>query len=117
MRPLRRSLSRTEEPPRSLAEVAKSLTYDPTYLSLQLPGLCKRISRRYENYVKASRLERLEALRTEVRSATGSVHALGLYPSYRRVAALLSKPRQMRDKEAIIAWHEKLIELGWRLTL
>ena len=114
---LEAELSKTDELPRSLAEVAKSLGYDSSYLSLQRPELCKLISRRYINYRKASRLERLEALRIEVRSATLSVHALGIYPSYRRVAGLLNKPRQMREKEAIIAWHEKLIELGWRFTL
>jgi transcriptional regulator with XRE-family HTH domain len=114
---LEAELSKTEEPPRSLTEVARSLGYDPSYVSIQLPELCKRISRRYTKYRIAARIERIEELRTEVRTATASVHALGLYPSYRRVAAKLNRPRQMREKEAITAWHEMLIELGWRLIL
>lgn len=68
---------------------------------------------RYKAHVRDGRVKRIQSLQAEVRRATTAHHSKGAYPSYRRVMAMLDKPRQMHEPQAVIAWHQTLQELGW----
>jgi hypothetical protein len=91
---------------------AKRLGYDSSFLSRHFPLLCSHISRRYETHIEAKRQERVSRIRTEVKEATYTVHAMGEYPGYRKVKSRLDKPRQLHEPEALSAWHTALGELG-----
>jgi hypothetical protein len=99
--------------PRPLRAVALQAGYDPSHLHHHFPGLCRAIAARYKAYVRDGRVKRIQRLQAAVRQATTAQHSQGVYPSYRRVMALLDKPSQMHEPQAVIAWHQTLQELGW----
>lgn len=107
--PLDRSTSHTARP---LSEVAKYLGYDQSFWYKHFSELCRAISDRYRVYRKKQREERKLKILKEVRQATYSVYARGLYPSQERVRFLLAKPGSIREPGALAVWHETLAELG-----
>jgi hypothetical protein len=98
-----------------MSVVSRHLDYDASYLHRQFPDLCGAISARYKAHVQARKAERLKEVQTEVQTEVQqivhAIHNTGLYPSYRRVQALLSTPRQMHEQEALHAWHDALQRL------
>lgn len=100
--------------PRSMAQVARSLDYDHSYLSKRYPLLCRAISRRYLEWVRAEREKMAKALRKEIYAAVMTIWANGEYPTYKRVQGKLSAGRRMRDRASIEAWHEALAQVGLR---
>jgi hypothetical protein len=104
---------RAEGEPLPLRAVARQIGYDPSHLHKHFPGLCKAVAARYKAHVREGRVKRIQKLHADVRQATIARHHQGVYPSYRRVKALLDKPRQMHEPEAVTAWHQTLLALGW----
>lgn len=106
-------LASDEEPPPSVAEVAKRFGYDNAYLAQRLPIQCRAISARFQAYQKANRARKLQQLCAEVRQATLSIGAQGVYPSTTKVAASLDRRWYLCSPEAKTAWRQALQELGW----
>ena len=70
------------------------------------------ISERRQAYGTAQREQRLQRIHGEIRKATFDVDAQGLYPSQKRVCALLDQPGSIREPGAGEVWHDTLRELG-----
>ena len=104
---------RSEGPPPSLNQVEKSLKVRPRFLAKNFPELCQTISTKYLNELKRKRIERTQRLCEEVRQATLQVHAQGVYPSHRKVRALLKSSVAMKEPRAHATWRATLRELGW----
>lgn len=112
-RTLEAVIKNNEYPPPSMEEVARRLKPDRRTLERNCPDLCRIISTRYSDYLKASRKEREEQLCQEVRQAALKVHAEGMNPHSRTVGKLLTKPGALRNKEAIAALREVRRSLGY----
>ncbi|UKO97567.1 hypothetical protein [Nostoc sp. UHCC 0870] len=69
------------EQPLPMTAVAKSLGYPKRVLYRHLPELCRAISAKYVNYMKESRIKRIEHCCEEVKQAVRQVHTEGIYPS------------------------------------
>src|SRR5262249_19091593 len=89
---LEATLQRRDEPPVSMADLARSQGYDQTILRKYFPDLCKAISKRYLDYLREKRLKRIQRVCDELRQVMLSLHAQGYYPGQRQLEKLLSKP-------------------------
>lgn len=91
---IRRSLEETlnEWPPPPMYQVARRLDCDNRSLYNHFPDLCHHISSRCFEYRKESKKAEIEECRKAVREAALKLHHSGLYPSKKRVKALLDKP-------------------------
>lgn len=112
-RALESILARAEQPAPSLATVARRLGQARASLRRHLPDLCRAISQRYLLDQKARGDQTRQRLGDEIRQVTVRIHDQGLYPSARRVAALLAEPGSIRSRAGLAAWHALLRELGW----
>jgi len=113
---LEAALQRRDEPPLSMADLARSLGYDQTILRKYFPDLCKAISKRYLDYLREKRLERIQRVCDELRQVMLSLHAQGCYPGQRQLEKLLSKPTCLMEPEVNRAWRQIIEELGVRPT-
>ena len=110
---LRAVLVAADDAPPTMRAVARELGYDPSHLYKHLPGLCRAIAGTHKAWVRGRKAERLSTLQAEVRAAALECHAAGVYPSSKRVARSLSRPRQIREPGATAAWREAVYTLGW----
>jgi TniQ len=102
-----------EAPPPSVAEIARRLDYDFATLWRRFPEECRAISKRYQAYQVARKLERIKRRRDEVIRAIQTIHASGQYPSDNSVKKLLKQPGIFRDPEVVKLWRETVRALGW----
>ncbi len=105
-------LRNTDEPPLSMADIVRDLGYDQANFRKYFPELSRTISKRYMDYLKEKRRERIQTLCDEVRQATLSLHAQGCYPGNRQVAKLLRKPTSFMEPEVQLTWRQTVKELG-----
>jgi transcriptional regulator with XRE-family HTH domain len=105
-------IAANEQPPPSLAEVAKRLGRPATSVQHRLPELCRVISERRLQYVQARRRQRTQQLCAEIRQAVFYVHAAGFYPSERRITPLISRPAFLKTTDARAALRQARQELG-----
>lgn len=110
-RQLKKALE-VQSPPPSMEELAKQLGYFISTLYKKFPKLCRAISVRYAEHQNILCLERRKLLKDQVRKAVLTLHAQGEYPSFRRVSALLDKPRSIKNRVALAAFREVREELG-----
>lgn len=113
---LEATLQSKDEPPMSMAKLARSLRSDQTILRKYFPDLCKAISKRYLDYLREKRLERIQRVCDELRQVMLSLHAQGYYPGQRQLEKLLSKPTCLMEPEVNRAWRQIIEELGVRPT-
>ena len=104
---------RLEDPGLSLKQVAKNVHKQKKFLIKNFPELCQAISTKYLNAMKKQRIEREQKLCEEVRQATLLVHAQGMYPSHRKIRALLKSEASLKSPLAYASWRATLQELGW----
>lgn len=109
---LEKTLNNNEYPPPSLRQIAAAIGRSHSLLVHQHPDLCQLIANRYATYRKQRKEERVRDLQSRVRKVTLAVHEQGLFPSVRRVAALLGKAGYIRDPVARQTLDEVRRELG-----
>jgi hypothetical protein len=84
------------DPPQSIKAIAKDLNRNYTSLHQYFPELCKRITQRYEMYLRARQEQKKETLRQEIRRIVKALYQAGVYPSVKQVEASLSQQRTIR---------------------
>lgn len=109
---LEAALQSRDEPPLSMSDIVRDLGYDQANFRKYFPELCRAISKRYMDYLKEKRRERIQTLCDEVRQATLSLHAQGCYPGNRQVAKLLRKPTSFMEPEVQLTWRQTVKELA-----
>jgi hypothetical protein len=87
----------TDHPPLTMKEVAKRLNFNKRFLYKHFPALCKAISARRAKHQAVYNTKRQRQYQKDIRDASGRLRATGIYPSRRRVAALIIKSSGLRD--------------------
>jgi DNA-binding phage protein len=98
--------------PLALSQVARRLGYEARQLAYHFPQECKLVTQRARAYRQQRKEHYLVQIGEQVRQAVCSVHAQGIYPSQRKLRALLPGGL-MRLPQAREAWHNALQELGF----
>lgn len=109
---LETTLQREDEPPVSMAELARTLGYDQTIFRKYFPDLCKAISKRFLDSLREKRQERLQQVCDELRQVMLSLHAQGHYPGQRQLEQVLRKPTWLMEPEVYKTWRQVIEELG-----
>jgi AcrR family transcriptional regulator len=99
------------EEPLSIRQLAKRLGYGERALTDHFPQECALITKITQEYRKQRQKQRLEQACDQVRQAMMTLHAQDIYPSHRKLRAMLPTGL-MRMPEANTTWHEVLRELG-----
>ncbi len=99
------------EEPLSIRQLAKRLGYGERALTDHFPQECALITKNTQEYRKQRQKQRLEQACDQVRQAMMTLHAQDIYPSHRKLRAMLPTGL-MRMPEANTTWHEVLRELG-----
>jgi hypothetical protein len=100
------------EAPQSARQIERQLDLGENTLEYHYPLEKSLVITQYRAYRAEQARRRLDQIRSEVRTATFSLHAQGVFPSQGRVSAMLSNPNWMRVPEAQAAWHAARYELG-----
>jgi hypothetical protein len=104
-----------ETPPPTVDMVAAKLGRGANGLRHHFPNLCRQITARHHAYQHAGFLQRRQALLEELRTVAHALHAQGIFPSSTRVAAQLSRPRNIASNaEDMAALRYIRRELGWK---
>lgn len=103
------------EEPLGVTQIAKRLGCSAVVLVWHFPNECAVITQRMQYYRTQRKAQRIARGCGEVRQAVMTLHAQGVYPSHRRVSALLSQPSSIRQPEMRAAWHKARHELGIEL--
>jgi hypothetical protein len=102
-----------EEPPPSMRAVARRLGYPQQHLQTRFPELCHAVGARFLSHLRAAQARRKREIVAETRQATRLLHAQGLYPSAKRVAALMPHPCNPGHHCMNATRVALLLELGW----
>jgi hypothetical protein len=100
-----------KEEPLSIRQIAKRLGCGERALVHHFPQECASITKRDREYRKQRQEQRLDLVCDLVRQTVITLHTQGIYPSHRKVRAILPTGL-MRMPEANAIWHEVLHELG-----
>lgn len=100
------------EEPLGITSLAQRLGYHESLLLRYFPAECQQITQLAQEHRKQRRARYTTHVCEEVRHAVMDLHARGIFPSHRKVRALLSDPNYMRMPEASAAWHATRRELG-----
>ena len=87
-----------ENPPPSMKEVAQRVNINKRSLYKHSSSLCRAISARHSKYRETCYQEQQNRQAFDVRQAANALEANGLYPSRRRVAALIKERSRSRIK-------------------
>lgn len=101
-----------KEEPMGTSQAAQRLGYDEHSLMEHFPQECAEITRRAKAYRKQRREQGLVLMREQVRQATLTVRASGIYPSQDAIQSLLPRGT-MRMQAARVVWRTTLSEMGW----
>ncbi|MBC8029207.1 MAG: TniQ family protein [Pyrinomonadaceae bacterium] len=85
-----------DQPPFPMKEVATRLNVDKRFLYKHFPVLCKAISARNAKHQDVYYEKLRRQYEKDIKHATSRLRSSGIYPSRRRVAALISKPEGLR---------------------
>jgi hypothetical protein len=99
------------EEPLSIRQLAKRLGYGERVLTDHFPQECALIAKRAQECRKQRKAQREQQVLAQVRQAVMTLHAQGIFPSHRRLRAMLP-PGVMRLPGADEAWHMARRELG-----
>ncbi len=97
----------------SVRQTAMRLKCAARILRLHFPLECEQLTQQYREYRRQQREKYLAGVLEEVRNATITLHAQGISPTRRRVAALLKDPDRIRMPEARRTWRIVRQELGF----
>jgi hypothetical protein len=111
---LKEVISSCENPPLTLARVAKQLECSQSYISKKFPELANNIVDRQKRFSTNRKKLRISSLQTLVRSTTIQIFKDGQYPSQRKLMARLGTKISFRDPAAAVAWRETLQTLKLR---
>ena len=100
------------EEPLGVVQIAERLECSVATLLKHFPDECAIITQRMQAYRTQRRAQRIARECEEARQAVLALYTQGIYPSHRRVSALLSQPSSMRQPEVSAAWRETRHELG-----
>ncbi len=84
-------------------------------MNYHFPEECRAVSARYLAYCRQTTDESKQRRSDEVRQVTTALHAQGIYPSFRQVAARLTHRNDLYRVEAQATWHATLRDLGWEV--
>lgn len=93
-------------------QIAERLECSAATLLKHFPDECAIIIQRMQVHRTQRKAQRIARECEEVRQVVMMLHAQGIYPSHRRVRALLSQPSSIRQPEMQAAWHKARYELG-----
>jgi hypothetical protein len=103
-----------ETPPPTVDMVAAKLGRGANGLRHHFPDLCRQITARHQAYQHAGFVQRRQALLEEIRAVAHALHAQGIFPSSTRVAAQLSRPRNIGSATNVAELRRIRRELGWK---
>lgn len=106
------ALHSKELPPPTVKSLASSLGCDRRTLYTHMPHLCREISARWRAYRSAQKSERIARTRQTIRDCIKVLHHQGVYPSHRRVQALLRSRSSLKHIAFVGEWREAMHELG-----
>jgi hypothetical protein len=87
-------------PPLSMKEVAKIVNINKRFLYKHFADICKAIAARHAEYQRAREEELRREKEKTFRHISNELQALGIYPSRRRVAALMAKRSELRKSSS-----------------
>ena len=105
-----------KEEPLGVVQIAQRLGSSVATLLKHFPNECAVITQRMQDYRMQRKARRIAQLCEEVRQAVMARSTQGIYPSYRRVSALLSQPSSIRQPEVSAVWRETRHALGIGLS-
>jgi len=103
-----------ETPPPTVDRVAAKLGRGANGLRHHFPDLCRQITARHQAYQHTGFVQRRQALLEEIRAVAHALHAQGIFPSSTRVAAQLSRPRNIGSAANVAELRRIRRELGWK---
>jgi hypothetical protein len=106
-------LQSKEDPPPSMREVARRLSYDQSHLYKHFPDLCHAISARYLAYQQEQRQSRLRRISGEIQQTLRTLHENGNSLSERQVGKMLIKRGVLKEGEVRQARKIALQDFGW----
>jgi transcriptional regulator with XRE-family HTH domain len=101
------------EEPLGYVQLAQQLGYSGNILLYHFPQECALLSQHIKEHRRQRKERRLALVQEEVRQATLTIHAQGIYPSQNKVADLLSDPNVLFQPEVKATWRMLCRELGW----
>lgn len=104
-----------ENPPISMAKVARRLGYTDSRLRRRFPELCRAISANCLACRRAKREEKFHTLYEEVRQIVYALHAEGIFPAIGRVTGHLRNPSHIHKPGVFDLWRDLVRELGWKV--
>ena len=102
------------EEPLGYVPLAHQLGYSGSALLYHFPQECALLTKKVQEYRRQRKEQRLAQVQNEIRQATLTIHAQGVYPSQNKVADLLSDPNFLFQPEAKATWRALCRELGWK---
>jgi plasmid maintenance system antidote protein VapI len=103
-------IAANETPPPSMAQVARELKYDQSFLAEHLPRECEYITKRYAEYKSQQKAARIERYCEKVRQVTLEIHKQGFYPSRCRVG----NRGLFKEQKVQQTYKETMKNLGYR---
>jgi hypothetical protein len=100
-----------------VTQIASHLGCNAVDLLRHFPQECTVITQCMQMHRKQQKARRIAQECEEVRQAVITLHTQGIFPSYRRVMALLSQPSSMRKPELRTAWRNAQRKLGMGIAL
>jgi hypothetical protein len=107
-----RAVLEGREEPLGINQIAQRLGHTHRTLLTHFPLECQLLTQQFQQYRRQRRTLREQQVCEEVRQAVITLHTQDIFPSHRRVSALLSNPNLMRMPEASAAWHAIRRDLG-----
>jgi len=101
-----------EHPPSPLYKVIERIGHHARSIYKHFPSLSHQIATRYAEYQESTRKQKKGESREAIRQAAFTIHQNGLYPSLKRVYALLEGPVCLKYKEMYEVLMEVRRELG-----
>lgn len=89
-----------EEPPVPLRAAATRLGRNPAYLGSRFPDVCQAISKRYLLFKRKRSLENKKEAVKRLRAMALNLDSAGVYPSLKRIKAVLRTPVRLTYEEA-----------------
>lgn len=102
------------EIPISLTQLAKENKLALRTARKYAPDLCKKVSKRYKEYLAKIKIERVEKILRDVRKAALELHKNGLFPSKERIHKKLGSSVFLED-EIRLKWKDIVRDLGYKI--
>ena len=101
-----------EEEPLGVCQIAKRLGYDVRQLKYYFPQECQVLTQRAKEYRKQRAEQYVVQACDEVQQVVMTLHAQGIFPSYKKVSAQLSNPALFLMPQVRSTWRATRQALG-----